>query len=656
MTKYSHLFTEDYLRGKRVKNRIVMSPMDTNLANPDGSMSENIITYYLERAKGGAGIIITGGVIVDFPVGNPTGVPESIEDRKHIAALATLARGVQSYGALLIPQIHHAGAQAQLSTTGGLSPVCPSADAPIEHLPIRYYHAEDKDTLHTLTTDEIKKIVQKFIQAAINCKDAGCDGVEVHAAHGYLINQFLSRDANFRDDEYGCQSLENRMRFGVEIISGIRQAVGKDFIVGVRIPGKENTSRGLTDDECITIAQTFEKAGADFLDVSYGTSADSSRQCEAYIRPQGTKVEYAARIKKAVSVPVMCVGNLREPQFCENVLAEGKAGYVSLGRQLICDPYWPQKAEEGREKEILKCVSCMEGCINNITLGGRPVRCVLNPTAGVEILKVYDTKPQASKNIVVIGGGPGGMQAAVTASERGHKVTLFEKEDRLGGQLNIAHVPPEKYRLKGITEWYENELTRLGVDVRLGTCATLDEIQKINPDKVIAATGVRPSVPPIEGIESTVSTWSVLDDSVKIPEGSTVGILGGGDVGCETAVYLSKEKNCNVQIFEMASMFATGSGTIAELMAELQEFHVTINLNAKVTKVTKDHIEYVQEGEIKQFNCNHVVASLGVKPFGLELVKEIKTAGYPTIVIGDASGEAKISGAVLSGYNASHSI
>lgn len=655
MQKYPCLFKGSYLRGKYVKNRIVMSPMETNLMNPDGSISEAGMTYYLERAKGGTGIIIPGGVVVDFPVGNPTLVAESIDNRLHVPGMAALARGVHSYGALLIPQLMHAGAQAQNDTARGLNPVCPSAEAPIEHLPIKHYHSHDKDKLHTLTIDEIKAIEQKFIQAALNCKDAGCDGVEIHAAHGYLINQFLSKDANFRDDEYGCQSLENRMRFGLEIMEGIRKATGSDFIVGVRIPGKENTSRALTDDECIRIAQAFEEAGADFLDISYGTSADSSRQCEAYIRPQGFKVEYAANIKEHVSIPVMCVGNLREPDFCEDILAKGKADYISLGRQLVCDPEWANKAKDGREKEIRRCISCMEGCINEITYG-RPLRCALNPEAGVEHLAVHDRKPASSKNVVVIGGGPGGMQAAVTAAERGHKVILFEKSGRLGGQLNIAHVPPMKYRLTWIIEWYENEMKRLGVDVRLNTEASLQEIRRISPDVVIAATGALPSCPPIKGIEHTVSSWDVLSETADIKNGSTVAILGGGDVGCETGVYLAKEKKCHVQVFEMTSMFANGSGTLAELIQEIMENNVVVNLNAKVSEISMDHMEYTQGDETKRFDCDHVVAALGQKPYGMDLINEIRSAGYETLIAGDASGGAKIGGAVLSGYNAAHSI
>lgn len=655
MNKYPYLFEGSYLRGKYVKNRIVMSPMETNLMNPDGSISEAGLVYYLERAKGGTGIIIPGGVVVDFPVGNPTLVAESIQDRLHVPGMATLARGVHSYGALLIPQLMHAGAQAQEDTARGLSPVCPSAGAPIEHLPIRHYHGNDKEKLHTLTVEEIKEIEEKFIQAAINCKNAECDGVEIHAAHGYLINQFLSKDANFRDDEYGCQTLENRMRFGIEIIEGIRHAVGNDFIVGVRIPGKENTSRAMTEDECICVAQAFEKAGADFLDVSYGTSADSSRQCEAYIRPQGFKVDYAAKIKEHVSIPVMCVGNLREPEFCEKVLEEGKADYVSLGRQLVCDAEWSNKAKDGREKEIRRCISCMEGCINQITYG-RALRCALNPEAGVECLSAYDKKPDTSKSVMVIGAGPGGMQAAVTAAERGHKVVVLEKEHKLGGQLNIAHVPPMKYRLNWITEWYENEMNRLGVDVRMGTEATIGLVKELNPDVVIVATGAKPSVPPINGIEHTVSSWNVLDGTADIVENSKVAILGGGDVGCETAVYLAKEKKCEVQVFEMTGMFANGCGTLAELYQEIQENHVVINLNAKVEKITVDHIEYVQNNESKRFDYNYAVTALGQKPYGLELVEKIKSAGYETMVIGDASGNVKISGAVLDGYNAAHSI
>lgn len=655
MNKYHCLFKESNLRGKHVKNRIVMSPMETNLMNPDGSISDAGLVYYLERAKGGAGIIIPGGVVVDFPVGNPTLVAESIQDRLHVPGMAALARGVHSYGALLIPQLMHAGAQAQDDTARGLNPVCPSADAPIEHLPIKHYHSNDKEKLHTLTIEEIKEIEQKFIQAALNCKDAECDGIEIHSAHGYLINQFLSKDANFRDDEYGCQTLENRMRFGIEIIEGMRQAVGNDFIIGVRIPGKENTSRALTEDECIRIAQAYEKAGADFLDISYGTSADSSRQCEAHIRPQGAKVEYAAKIKENVSIPVMCVGNLREPEFCENVLSQGKADYVSLGRQMVCDPEWANKAKDGREKEIRRCISCMEGCINEITYG-RPLRCALNPKAGVEHLAAYESKPASSKSIVVIGAGPGGMQAAVTAAERGHKVVLFEKMEKLGGQLNIAHVPPMKYRLKWIIEWYENELKRLGVDVRLGVSASIKEIRQINPDAVIAATGALPSSPPVKGIEHAVNSWAVLDGTADIMEGSTIAILGGGDVGCETGVYLAKEKKCHVQVFEMTSMFANGSGTIAELILQMQENNVYVNLNAKVVEISADYIEYTQNEESKRFDCDYVVAALGQKPYGLDLIKEIKSAGYETIVVGDVSGSAKIGGAVLGGYNAAHSM
>lgn len=655
MNNYPNLFKGAWLRGKYVKNRVVMSPMETNLMNPDGSMTDAGMEYYLERARGGTGIIIPGGVVVDFPVGNPTLVAESIEDRLHVPSMSMLARGVHSYGALLIPQLMHAGAQAQDDTTHGLNPVCPSADAPIEHLPIVYYHMHDKDKLHTLTIDEIKDIVQKFIQAALNCQAAGCDGIEVHAAHGYLINQFLSKDANFRDDEYGCQTLENRMRFGIEIVEGIRKAVGNNFIVGVRMPGKENTSRGLTDEECIQIAQAFEKAGADFLDISYGTSVDSSRQCEAYIRPQGFKVEYATAIKEHVSIPVMCVGNLREPEYCENVLAEGKADYISLGRQLICDPEWTNKAKEGREKEIRRCISCMEGCINQINYG-KPVRCALNPEAGVELLRAFDRKPSESKTVAVVGAGPAGMQAAVTAAERGHKVVLFEKSDKLGGQLNIASVPPMKYRLNWVTEYYENELERLGVDVRLGTAASVEELKTINPDVVIVGTGAKPSNPPIPGVEKTVSSWDVLADTVSIPEGSTVAILGGGDVGCETGVYLSEVRKCNVQVFEMTSMFATGSGTIMELMLQMQENNVLVNLNAKVSEIADGHITYVQENETKTFECDYVVAALGQKPYGTELIEELREAGFETIAVGDASGNAKIGGAVLSGYNAAHSI
>lgn len=311
MAFYENLFKEGKLGSKVTKNRIVLSPMGDDLANVDGSVSEPTIAYYTERAKGGTGVLIPGVVAVDYPGGKTTGLQMRIDDHKYILGWYRLANAVHHYGALLILQLHHAGAQTTSVTCEGQNPVCVS-DCDCEHSFVKFYRSQGPQD--ELTLEQIKDLEQKFIQAAVNCQTAVCDGVELHAAHGYLINQFLSPDLNKRTDEYGG-SLENRMRFAVEIINGIREKCGKDFIIGARIPGREWTSNGLTDKECIIIAKTFEESGCDFLDVSGGATTLSSRLIETQGYEQGARVELAANIKKEVSIPVFAVGMLRNQNF-----------------------------------------------------------------------------------------------------------------------------------------------------------------------------------------------------------------------------------------------------------------------------------------------------------------------------------------------------
>ncbi|HVI41754.1 MAG TPA: FAD-dependent oxidoreductase, partial [Anaerovoracaceae bacterium] len=520
----------------------------------DGSISEQAIAYYTERAKGGAGIIIPGVLSVDYPVGKTTGCQHRMDDDKYVLGWYRMANAIHHYGALLIPQIHHAGAQTNHITAEGHTPVCVS-DTDCEHSFVKYYRSYGPQ--HELTLEEVKDLVQKFITTAVYCQNAQCDGVEIHASHGYLINQFLSGDMNKRTDEYGG-NLENRMRFAIEIIRGIREKCGKDFIIGARVPGREWTSTGLSDEECQIIAKTFEEAGCDFLDVSGGGTILSSKIMETQGYPQGDRVELAENIKKVVNIPVFAVGNLREPEFCDKIIEEGRTDFVALGRPLICDPYWPEKAKEGLDDEIRKCISCFDGCFAQIW-SFKPIGCALNPDAGFEReFSDSATKTNSSKNVVVIGGGPAGMQAAITAKKHGHNVTLLEKSSDLGGQLNIASVPPKKYPIKWAKEWFASELNRQGVDVKLNHLVSEDSITSLNPDVIIAATGSVPATPPIEGIENSIESWFLLDGSVALPENAKVAIVGGGVVACEVALLLAKEGHNNVTVIEMLDHIAHG--------------------------------------------------------------------------------------------------
>lgn len=383
MSTFNKLFSPLKLGKQTIKNRIFLAPMGDNMANPDGSIGEQYIAYYAERAKGGAAVITPGVVSVHYPTGKTIVSQARLDSVNYIKGFAELATQVHRYGALLIPQIHHAGGQTWSLTTHGEEPWCVTEKESTEHALMAPYLSLGKQ--HEMSIDEIHELVQRFIATATFAQMAGCDGVEVHCAHGYLVNQFFSPETNQRTDEYGG-SLENRMRFGREIIEGIRNACGSDFIIAARIPGYETVSNGLSQEDLITIAQTMEKAGCDYLHVSCGCVTKFSQLEETLAYEQGWRAPYAAEIKKNVSIPVVAVGAIREPEVAERLLEENLCDGVALGRTLLADPYFGEKARTGRANEIRRCISCMDGCMGNLGLN-RAVCCTLNPEVGHDELR-----------------------------------------------------------------------------------------------------------------------------------------------------------------------------------------------------------------------------------------------------------------------------
>ncbi|MGI6258858.1 MAG: FAD-dependent oxidoreductase [Anaerolineaceae bacterium] len=632
--KYPNLFSE-LIVGKRTwRNRIVLSPMGDGMANFDGSVSDQLIAYYSNIARGGAAVISPGVTCVDFPEGKALVNTTRMDNVLFVKQYNQFVDAVHRYGALLIPQIHHSGSQTNSINTEGLPPVSSSAEGEVGHVIIKAYR--EAEAHRTLSLEEVKRIVQKFIQTAVYCKMAGCDGVTLHGAHSYLINQFLSPDINKRTDEYGG-SFENRFRFAKEIVEGIRAECGPDFIIGFRMPGREFVPNGLTMEDGIEIALRLEEAGCDYLDVSYGSVEIPSRLMETTKYEQGNRVPTAYEIKKVVKkAKVGVMGLLRDPAYCEQILAEGKVDFVSLGRTLICDPEWPKKARAGKDEDIRPCLNCLDGCMGRVGAGWA-VGCVLNPVVSRERELAKLPKADRSEKVLVVGGGLGGMQAAITAAEVGHEVTLLESTDKLGGQMNLASVPPNKGRINLAKEWFERQLVKNNVSVKLNTTATFDMVKEFEPDKVILATGAEPATPPIPGAEHGVQAWDILKSVDKLPENANVVVIGGGTVGCEIAE-LALTKNNKVSVIDMLPGIASGleGMHLADLYMCFAVNQVNVQTNATVKEITANAVTYTKDGEDTVLPADLVVLATGQKSVGKELALSLKNKGYDVRVVGDA--------------------
>ncbi len=651
MSMYPNLFKEIKLAGKTVRNRIVMAPMGDNMANGDGTVSEQLIAYYAERAKGGAGIIIPGVVSVEYPRGKTTSCQSRLDEFKFVKNYARLAREIHRYGAIILPQIHHAGASTDLATTEGVIPVCVSGEDPDDdRVAIGASTEKAHIAFHVLSTQEVKELEERFIQTARYAKLANCDGVEIHGAHGYLISQFLNSDINCRTDEYGG-SVENRGRFAVNIIKGIRDACGDDFIIGIRMPVHNWNGDGLTDEDSVKYAQMFEKAGCDYLNLSGGFAPTITALLETQRYPQGARLVLADKIRGKVNIPLMSAGLLREPDFCEEAIASGRVDFALMGRTLLADPYWPNKAKAGKTNEIRRCISCLDSCYGNL-VQGHSVQCVINPEVGSESMLQCTPAPEKLKKVVVVGGGLAGMQAAITAAQRGHQVTLMEKTNELGGQMLLASAPPNKQYIDWATQWFVEEVGRQDVDVKLNYEASFENIRDLQPDAVIVATGSLPAKPNIPGIDSAIQSWDILDKSVPLPQDKKVVVVGGGTVGCETALLLA-ENGCKVSIVEMLDDFAIGleGANKLDLMIDFEENGVELLTGCCVQKIDENAVYYDNNG-LTSIDAEVVVLALGQKSQGQDLAQELEDAGIYAVVVGDAKQPGKFINATTEGFYA----
>ncbi len=638
---YEKLFEKGHIGSLTIRNRAVMSPMGTDLADTNGNASQRLIAYYAERAKGGIGLIINEYTGVDDVDSIPTQHNLRMAQDYNVKAAEELTRTVHQYGAKIFAQLHHGGATSKSAFTGrqNLSPsgipMAPGGELPRE-----------------MTLEDIKRVQDKFVAAAVRCKKAGYDGVELHGAHGYLIAQFFSKYYNHRTDAYGG-SLENRCRFIDEIIAAIRAKLGR-YPISVRICGDEMTPEPgfLTLEDGLEIGRHLEAQGIDCINISNGSSWNGNANCEPFSYTPGWKKHVAKAFKAALHIPVIATNTIKDPDFAESLLEEGVCDFVALGRSQFADPNFINKAKAGHPEQIRKCISCMY-CRERLLGNAMPVECSMNPRLGREYRYRWQDlqKNGAGRPVVVVGGGPGGMECAILLAKRGFAVTLLEKSGALGGTLNIAKLPPFKANLQGITDVMALEMAEAGVTVKLNTEATPELVSSMNPVGVFLAVGAPPVVPgSIPGIEKAVLAEDVILG--KAPCKGSVALIGSGLTGLECAEMIL-EQGHPLTMVEMNPAVGQGIYNVVfnDIYSRIQPHDPVVLTRHKLTAVTDDGVtaEDLSTGETKTIAADTVVLALGTHNQEA-MAEQFEAAGLTTVLVGSAETPGRIAGATRDGF------
>lgn len=636
-----NLFESGTIGVLTIKNRAVMAPMQVLYGELSGAPGQRTVRYYEERAKGGVGLIIVEATAVDDTDNVPWDRQLSLAADRFRGDFQQLTEAVHRYDCRVFVQLHHYGAKSAPTASGA-----PWACSGIPALP-------GGRSGHAMTAEEIKIEVDRFAQAARRAKEAGFDGVELAGAHGYLLSQFLSPYYNNRTDAYGG-STENRCRIFAEIIRAVKALCGKDFPVGVRCAGDECTPQvegTFSLEEGVAIARELEKAGADYLSVSNGNNFNANANCEPYSFVPGWKKHIAKAVHDAVSIPVMATNTVKSPEFAESLLEEGVSDFVCLGRTLIADPDWVEKARAGDSLGIRKCLGCMF-CREQL-YAQLPVKCALNPRVGCEYL--YPQTPPRDgegKRAVVLGGGPAGMESARTLALRGAAVTLFEKEPVLGGAMNLADKSARKEGIAEAVRTMAEELRRLGVRIELGKAPSVEEVKALSPDGVVLACGAEPIVPQIPGVElEKVVTFEEMISGKKAVSGR-VAVIGAGITGLECAEILGKA-GCPVLIADLLEKAGGNMFPIitAEVMGMLEDYHPQFYLGHGLRAVTEKGVvlKELSSGAERELEADYVVLALGSRPRSA-LVQAFREAFPNTICVGSAEKDGRIPHAVKEAY------
>ena len=637
MTELKSLFQPIKVGGLELKNRIVFLAADTGYGDND-MVTDRQKDYYAVRAQGGTGLLTTG-LVLPSSMGRPIAGRMGIYHDRFIPGLRQLVDVVHAEGAKIAIQL-----SLQYFWAKG-------EGAPLEEVAPSEVSTRRGSQPRALSVAEIHQIIEEYSEGARRAREAGFDAVELHCGIGYLISRFISSCTNRRTDQYGG-SLENRMRFPLEIIESSKRKAGSDYPLICRISADEFMEGGHTLEDAKKLTPILEGVGVHCLDI--GAGWHECRTPLVYMSvPRGAFVYLAEEIKKVVKIPVVAAYRINDPILADGIIAGGSADLVGMGRALIADPELPNKAMEGRLDEIRPCIACGH-CLDAVMLGA-PLACAVNPQVGKEAERA--TAPaEKQKKVFVIGGGPAGMEAAAGAAARGHEVTLFEKRDRLGGNLLLAAVPSYKWEITNLVNYMETRLNKSGAQVRLNQEASEKNIAEGNPDVVIVATGAAPIIPNIPGADrkNVVTALEVLGGEEEV--GERVLIVGGGMIGCEAAEYLA-EKGKQVTILEMLERIGADIGMTTRwvIMQRLRNAGITMETKVKVEEITDKGVVASRDGVAEFFAGDSVVLAVGLMPQS-ELAQRLKGRVAECNSIGDCTEAQRIIQAIDDGYRIAREI